>query len=210
MCGIAGFAGFDDPALLRRMTGLISYRGPDDDGFFEAPGVGLGHRRLSIIDLSTGHQPITSHDDRLVIVYNGEIYNYRELRSGLEKKGIRFRTNTDTEVIVNLYREEGPDSVAKLNGIFAFAIWDTVDRTLFLARDHLGVKPLLYHRRDGALLFASEAKAILEWPEYRPAVAPAALRQSLVYSFVPGDETLFAGIMKLPAAHTLTWQDGQV
>ena len=209
MCGIAGFAGFDDPALLRRMTGLISYRGPDDDGFFEAPGIALGHRRLSIIDLSTGHQPITSHDDRLVIVYNGEIYNYRELRLGLEKKGIRFRTATDTEVIVNLYREEGPDAVAKLNGIFAFAIWDVVDRRLFLARDHLGVKPLLYHQRDGALLFASEAKAILEWPEYRAAVSPAALRQNLVYSFIPGDETLFAGIVKLPAAHTLTWQDGR-
>ncbi len=209
MCGIAGFAGFDDPALLRRMTGLISYRGPDDDGFFEAPGVGLGHRRLSIIDLSTGHQPITSHDDRLVIVYNGEIYNYRELRAGLEKQGIRFRTHTDTEVIVNLYREEGPDSIAKLNGIFAFAIWDVVDKRLFLARDHLGVKPLLYHRRDGALLFASEAKAILEWPEYRAAVSPVALRQNLVYSFIPGDETLFAGILKLPAAHTLTWQDGK-
>nr|MCU0232284.1 asparagine synthetase B [Acidobacteriota bacterium] len=120
MCGIAGFAGFDDPALLRRMTGRISYRGPDDDGFFEAPGVGLGHRRLSIIDLSTGHQPIASHDDRLVIVYNGEIYNYLELRTDLEQRGIRFRTNTDTEVIVNLYREEGPAAVAKLNGIFAF------------------------------------------------------------------------------------------
>ncbi len=209
MCGIAGFAGFDDPDLLRRMTGLISYRGPDDDGFFEAPGVGLGHRRLSIIDLSTGHQPIYSHDDRMAIVYNGEVYNFLELREELERKGIRFRTHTDTEVILNLYREEGPASVAKLNGIFAFAIWDLVDRRLFLARDQLGVKPLVYLERDGVLLFASEAKSLLLWPEYTPQVSPEALRQNLVYSFIPGEETLFAGIRKLPAGHTLTWEAGR-
>ncbi len=209
MCGIAGFAGFDDPALLRRMTRLIAYRGPDDEGYFEDTGIGLGHRRLSIIDLSTGHQPIWSEDETAVIVFNGEIYNYRELREDLEKRGVRFRTHTDTEVIVNLYQVHGDGCAALLNGIFAFAIWDAPRRRLFLARDHLGVKPLVYHARDGVLLFASEAKAILPWPGYRARLNVEALRENLAWSYVPGDETFFEGIRKLPPGHTLTFEQGR-
>ncbi|MBP7148537.1 MAG: asparagine synthase (glutamine-hydrolyzing) [Acidobacteria bacterium] len=201
-------AGFCDPELLRQMTRVITHRGPDDEGYYEEASVGLGHRRLSIIDLSTGHQPITSYDDEAVIVYNGEIYNYLELRDELERAGVRFRTHTDTEVIVNLYRKEGARCVERLNGIFAFAIWEPRAKRLFLARDQLGVKPLLYLERDGVLLFASEAKSILQWSGYKPEVAPEALRQSLVYSFVPGDETLLAGIRKLPPGHVMVFENG--
>lgn len=209
MCGIAGFAGFDDPGLLRRMTRVIAYRGPDDDGYHEESGVGLGHRRLSIIDLSTGHQPLWSDDGTKVIVYNGEVYNFPELREDLVKRGVRFATQSDTEVVVNLYQLDGPACVARLNGIFAFAIWDRSRRELFLARDQLGVKPLVYLEHDGVLLFGSEAKCVLEWPHYRPEVNPEAVRQNLVWSYVPGDETLFAGIRKLPPGHTLTFRDGR-
>ncbi len=209
MCGIAGFAGFDDPALLRRMTRLISYRGPDDEGYFEDSGIALGHRRLSIIDLSTGHQPIWSDDERSVIVFNGEIYNYRELREDLEKQGIRFRTHTDTEVIVNLYQAYGDDCAGMLNGIFAFAIWDTGRKRLLLARDQLGVKPVVYLERDGVLLFASEAKSLLLWPGYTPQLNVEALRENLVWSYVPGDNTFFEGIRKLPPGHTLAFEGGR-
>jgi asparagine synthase (glutamine-hydrolysing) len=209
MCGIAGMAGFSDPDLLRRMTNLISYRGPDDDGYYLDHSVGLGHRRLSIIDLKTGKQPIYSADGEAVIVYNGEIYNFPALKAELEAKGILFRTTTDTEVIVNLYRTEGDRFVERLNGIFAFAIWDMPRRRLFLARDQLGIKPLLYHESDGVLLFASEAKSLLLWKGYRPKLNPNALRENLVFSFIPGDETLFAGIKKLPPGHTLIYEDGR-
>jgi asparagine synthase (glutamine-hydrolysing) len=209
MCGIAGMVGLSDPDLLRRMTDLISYRGPDDDGYYLDADVGLGHRRLSIIDLATGKQPIVSADDTAVIVYNGEIYNYLELRAQLERKGIRFRTASDTEVLVNLYRTEGDRFVERLNGIFAFAIWDIPRKRLFLARDQLGIKPLYYLQRDGALLFASEAKSLLLWDGYRPALNPEALRQSLIYSYIPGDESLFAGIYKLPPGHTLVFEDSR-
>ncbi len=209
MCGIAGFVGIDDPDLLRSMTRLLTYRGPDEEGYFEDAGVGLGHRRLSIIDLSSGQQPMRSFNGEAVITYNGEIYNFPQLRAEMESAGIRFQTQSDTEIIVNLYALHGDDFVGMLNGIFAFAIWDIPRRRLLLARDHLGVKPLVYHARDGALLFASEAKSILLWSEYHPAVSPDALRQSLVYSFIPGDETLFQGISKLPPGHILIHENGR-
>lgn len=209
MCGIAGFVGFSDPTLLRAMTRLLTYRGPDDEGYYEESGVGLGHRRLSIIDLSTGHQPIWSDDGQAVIVYNGELYNYQPLRAELEAKGVQFQTHTDTEVLVNLYRHVGDDFVSRLNGIFAFAIWDVPRRRLFMARDQLGVKPLLYHQKNDALLFASEAKALLLWREYQKEVNAEGLRQSLVFSLIPGDETLFSGIYKLPPGHTLVFENGR-
>lgn len=209
MCGIAGMAGFSDPDLLRRMTDLLSYRGPDDDGYYLEPSVGLGHRRLSIIDLSTGKQPIFSADGQAVIVYNGEVYNFPELRDELEAKGVRFHTTTDTEVLVNLYRDQGDRFVERLNGIFAFAIWDLAEQRLLLARDQLGIKPLLYLERDGVILFASEAKSLLLWNGYRPALNPEALRENLAYSFIPGDETLFQGIRKVPPGHTLVFQSGR-
>ncbi len=209
MCGIAGMAGLSDPVLLRRMTEIISYRGPDDDGYYLDSSVGLGHRRLSIIDLSTGKQPIFSEDGEAVIVYNGEVYNFPELRADLERKGVRFRTTTDTEVLVNLYRAEGDGFVERLNGIFAFAIWDIPRKRLFLARDQLGIKPLLYCQKDGALLFASEAKCLLQWDGCPAALNPEALRQNLAFSFVPGDETMFAGIRKVPPGHTLVFENGR-
>jgi asparagine synthase (glutamine-hydrolysing) len=209
MCGIAGFAGFSDPELLRRMTSLISYRGPDDDGFYEESSIGLGHRRLSIIDVSGGHQPMHSADGRFVIVYNGEVYNHNDLRAELEARGVKFETHCDTEVLVNAYMAEGPGFVSKLNGIFAFAIWDTRTNELFLARDQMGIKPLLYLERDGVLLFASEAKALMLWPEYQPKLNPEALRENMVFSYVCGDETMLAGIKKLPPGCTLTWRAGR-
>lgn len=210
MCGIAGFAGFHDPELLRRMTRLISYRGPDDDGHYEEPTVGLGHRRLAIIDLSAaGHQPMHSADGRFVIVFNGEIYNHLELRADLEKRGVKFEGHSDTEVLVNLYMTEGPGFVARLNGIFAFAIWDIRNKELFLARDQLGIKPLLYLEHGGALLFASEAKSLMLFGEYKAKLNPEALRDLLVFSYVCSDETLLAGIRKLPPGCTLQWRAGR-
>lgn len=209
MCGIAGFAGFNDGELLRSMTRTLTYRGPDDEGFYEAPGVGLGHRRLSIIDLESGSQPMSSDDGTAVIVFNGEIYNYIEIRAELESRGIRFKTRSDTEVIVNLYRLDGETSFERLNGIFAFAVWDSLKKRLVLSRDHLGVKPVLYLSRDGVLVFASEAKAILQWSEYIPSVSLEALRENLAFSYVGCDETLFAGIRKLPPGSTLVWENGR-
>ena len=210
MCGIAGFAGFNDPELLRRMTRLISYRGPDDEGYYEEPTVGLGHRRLSIIDLSEGgHQPMYSADGRFTIVFNGEIYNYKELRSDLEQRGVKFESSSDTEVLINGYMAEGPGFVARLNGIFAFAIWDIRNKELFLARDQMGIKPLLYLEHNGVILFASETKPLMLFGEYKPQLNPEALRELLVFSYVCGDETMLKNIRKLPPGCTMSWRNGR-
>ncbi|MCB1803491.1 MAG: asparagine synthetase B, partial [Gammaproteobacteria bacterium] len=165
MCGITGILSLDnlqvDVALLRRMMDVISHRGPDGSGFYSAGPVGLGHRRLSIIDLAGGAQPISNEDDTLQIVFNGEIYNFIELRGELEAAGHRFKTRSDTEVILHGYEEWGVDCVNRFNGMFAFAIWDQNKQRLFIARDHLGIKPLYYTRISDRLLFASEIKALL-------------------------------------------------
>jgi len=164
MCGICGFIGLDDRELLRRMCDIMAHRGPDDSGEYYQPGVGLGHRRLSIIDLSAGHQPMHNEDKTVWIVFNGEIYNFQELQPELARLGHKFHTRSDTETIIHAYEEWGKDCVNRLQGMFAFAVWDSRNQTLFLARDRLGIKPLYYAVNGDSLLFASEAKALLQYP----------------------------------------------
>ncbi len=192
-----------DGAVVRRMAAAIAHRGPDGEGFHIDGAVGLGHRRLSIIDLAGGAQPISNEDDTLQIVFNGEIYNFVELREDLERKGHRFKTRSDTEVILHGYEEWGVECVNRLNGMFAFAIWDAPRRRLFLARDHLGIKPLYYTTIGERLVFGSEIKALLEHPGCERAVNLSALSQLFTLRFVPSPETLFAGIRKLPPGHWL-------
>jgi asparagine synthase (glutamine-hydrolysing) len=207
MCGIAGYfstrAREDLSQALRRATDAIAHRGPDDVGYFEsvtADGrarVGLGHRRLSIIDLSTGHQPLGSADGSVQIVFNGEIYNFEALRAELSACGHVFRTRSDTETIVHAYERWGTDCVSRLRGMFAFAIWDARRGCLFLARDRFGKKPLFVHSQNGVLLFASEIKALLQFPGLVPRVNHAALWDYFRYRYVPAPATLFAGVRKL-------------
>jgi asparagine synthase (glutamine-hydrolysing) len=215
VCGICGKLDFDPAAAVERslvlsMLSTIRHRGPDDEGTYCAPQVGLGHRRLSIIDLTTGHQPLSNEDGSVWIVLNGEIYNYRELRPGLEAQGHVFRTQTDTEVIVHLYEQYGRQCVDKLRGMFAFAIWNVRERELFLARDRVGIKPLYYCVTKHSLLFGSEIKALLADPELRAEVDPAIIDRFLSFYFVPGEATLFRGIHKLAPGHYLVARDGKV
>lgn len=213
MCGICGKLNFDqgssiDPALMRSMLCAIRHRGPDDEGMYLAANVALGHRRLSIIDLSAGHQPLSNEDGTVWIVFNGEIYNYQELRSFLTSKGHVFRTQTDTEVIVHLYEELGSECLQKLRGMFAFAIWDNNASTLFLARDRIGIKPLYYCVTGKSLIFASEIKAILADQELNREVAPELIDRFLTFLYLPGEETLLRGIKKLSPGHYLSVRDG--
>ncbi len=208
MCGICGTAGFSDETLLRRMCDVIQHRGPDDSGFFLDSGIGLGHRRLSIIDIKSGHQPMHNENESIWIIFNGEIYNYLILKNELEEKGHRFETCSDTEVIVHLYEEFGDRCTEKLCGMFAFAIWD--GKRLFLARDRLGKKPLYYTQLDGKLLFGSEIKSILQYSAVIRKVDIQAMHQYLTFGYVPAPRTMFDGIKKLSAAHTLSYEDGKV
>ena len=213
MCGICGvYAPTDgvDEALLKRMNGVQHHRGPDSEGYATFPGVGLAVKRLKIIDLATGDQPIANEDGSVTVVYNGEIYNYLELRERLVAKGHRFRTKSDTEVIVHLYEEKGETFLGDLNGMFGIALWDHRQKRLLLARDRLGVKPL-YYRWDGERLhFASEIKGILADPEVPRAVDPLALRDYLAFQNVFGDKTLFEGIRILEPGTVLTAEGGRV
>ena len=202
VCGICGKLNFDrevkvSPRLLKTMADSIHHRGPDDEGFYASGPVGFGFRRLSIIDLNTGHQPICNEDGSVWIVFNGEIYNYQELRSYLQTKGHVFKTRTDTEVIIHLYEEFGEACVEKLRGMFAFAIWDERHETLFMARDRVGIKPLYYWLTEKSLVFGSEIKAILADPEVKPEVVPEMIDRFLTFYYVPGEETLFRNIRKL-------------
>lgn len=211
MCGICGFfhygnsagATWDGPALVAAMTGTIVHRGPDDDGFFVEGPVALGMRRLSIVDVSGGHQPIFNEDESLVIVYNGEIYNYLSLREELQARGHRFRTRSDTEVILHLYEEYGARAIERLDGIFAFCIYDRRREQLFLARDRVGVKPLYYVDLGGTIAFASEIKALLEIPGLAREVDEDALGLYLTLRYVPAPLTMFRDVRKLLPAHWL-------
>lgn len=215
MCGIAGLLYFDphrpaDTNALCRMGRAIAHRGPDGEGKFESRNVGLIHRRLAIIDLNGGQQPIASEDGAITVVFNGEIYNYQELRQRLIDRGHVFRTNSDTEVLVHLYEEHGADLVQHLRGMFAFALWDEPRRRLLLARDHVGQKPLYIYRDDEKLLFGSEIKAILAHPDVDRTIDPAAIEDYLTFGVIPGERSIFRRIRRLPAAHTLLIEDGQV
>jgi asparagine synthase (glutamine-hydrolysing) len=214
MCGIAGLVYRDpdhtcEPAVVDRMRDLMSYRGPDDAGTYVDGPAGLGHRRLSIIDLGGGHQPMASPSGHLHIVYNGEIYNYREARQWLIDRGHTFRTGSDTEVILELYAELGERCVERMNGMFAFAIWDTQSRTLFLARDRMGVKPLYYAETPAAFVFASEIKALFASGQVSPICRDEALAEYLVFRQVAGSESMFRGVKSLPPGCTMTICDGR-
>src|ERR1035437_8035654 len=215
MCGICGKVNLErnaasvEPGLIRAMMDTIRHRGPDDDGLYVARGVGLGHTRLSIIDLGSGHQPLSNEDGTIWIVFNGEIYNYRELRAFLDDKGHVFKTQTGTEVIVHLYEELGPQCLEKLRGMFAFALWDEKKKTLILARDREGIKPLYYSLTDKAIVFASEIKAILADPAINRELAPEIIDRFLSFLYVPGEETLLKGICKLAPGHYLRLKDGK-
>ncbi|HEX3085892.1 MAG TPA: asparagine synthase (glutamine-hydrolyzing) [Pyrinomonadaceae bacterium] len=218
MCGIAGWANLDprtsprdgDEELLRAMCDRMHHRGPDSEGYLVDDGVALGMRRLAIIDLLTGDQPTFNSDRSVAVVLNGEIYNYREVRADLEKRGHRFHTESDTEVLPHLYDEYGRDMVQHLNGMFAFALWDEKRKRLFIARDRFGEKPLYWGVFDGALLFASEPKVLLAHPAVKPNLNLNALRQYLSFDYVPAPLSIYEGIGKLPAAHTLTLEDGEI
>ncbi len=207
MCGIAGILQCDGAVagagLLRDMTTAIAHRGPDGDGFFSEGPVGLGHRRLAIIDLVSGDQPMSSSDGSVVLIFNGEIYNFRELRRELEARGAAFRTSSDTEVVLQAYETWGVDCLARLRGMFAFALWDKSRRRLFLARDRVGIKPLVYAWDGRRLLFASEIKALLEDPRLPRELDWEALRDFLTLHYIPSPRTIFRAIRKLPPASYL-------
>ncbi len=214
MCGICGIVNEDpsrdvDAIELLAMRDVIMHRGPDDAGDYCAPGVALGSRRLAILDLSErGHMPMSTGDGRYHIAYNGEVYNAQELRCELERKGIEFRSRTDTEVVLELFAAEGPGALDRLNGMFAFAIWDALERTLFLARDRLGIKPLYYANVDGSFRFASEQKALFA-SGIRPQFDSATLGELLCFRFVAGEATPFRGVRRLLPGHYLVWRDGR-
>ena len=206
MCGICGFIGMDDKNLLGRMCDVIEHRGPDDKGHYISKDISLGHRRLSIIDLKTGKQPIHNEDESIWIVYNGEVYNFLELRDELEKKGHRFYTKTDTEVLLHAYEEYGDLFVKKLNGMFAFAIWDDNKKKLLLGRDRNGIKPLHYTlTEDGVFLFASEIKSILQYEPIKREVDLQALHYFVNLRYIPRERTMFDGIKKLLPAHIMVF-----
>ena len=217
MCGIAGFADSSraregtadaDVSLLHGMCGVIRHRGPDDQGVHAEPGVGLGMRRLSIIDLATGQQPIHNEDGTVWVVFNGEIYNYRELRRELEAAGHRFYTDSDTETIVHAYETWGEKAFERLRGMFGLAVWDRRARTLLLARDRAGIKPLYYAESGGRLYFGSELKSLLAAGAVSRELDLTALDHYLSFLYAPRDRAIFKGISKLPPGHYLRWHDG--
>lgn len=215
MCGICGKLNFDrqqpiEQGLIHRMMDVIKHRGPDGSGEFVSGPIGLGHRRLSIIDINTGIQPMANEDESVWVVYNGEIYNFQALRTELEAKGHQFKSSSDTEVIVHLYEELGDQCVTRLRGMFAFALWDKKHQRLLLARDRVGVKPLYYANTGQALIFGSEIKSLLVEPTVERHLNPFALDKFLTYYYLPGNETLLEGIAKLEPGHYLTVEGGQV
>jgi asparagine synthase (glutamine-hydrolysing) len=215
VCGICGILYLDkkrkpEVSVLKKMCDCIYHRGPDDEGQIVKGYVGLGMRRLSIIDLSTGNQPLSNEDSSVSVVFNGEIYNYRELRSYLEKKGHRFKTTSDTESIVHGYETYEEDICKKLNGMFGFAIWDNRQNKLLLARDRLGIKPFYYYVDEEKLVFASEIKAILQCPGIKKNIDLAALNNFLTFEYIPAPRSIFREIRKLEPGHWLSWQNGRI
>jgi len=210
MCGICGFYGLNDKELLKKMSHIIDCRGPDDKGFFTDNNVGLANQRLSIIDLKTGHQPIHNEDESIWITFNGEIYNFKELKSDLEKRGHIFCSNSDTEVIVHAYEEYGKNCVNYLNGMFAFAIWDSNKKQLFLARDRLGIKPLYYIFFDEKFLFASEIKSLLQYEIIKKEINYTSLNNFFTFRYIPGENTILKGINRLLPGHSLIYKDKQI
>jgi asparagine synthase (glutamine-hydrolysing) len=214
MCGICGKvlteSGNVEPALVCRMCAALVHRGPDEEGSYHAPGVALGMRRLAIIDLTPGRIPVQNEDGTVTVVFNGEIYNYRALREDLLRRGHRFATETDTEVLVHLYEDEGERLVERLNGMFAFALWDARRRRLVLARDRLGEKPLVYRHGSDSLTFASELGALLCDPAVPRGVDPVALHYYFAFGRVPAPLTIYSGVRKLPPAHVLVYERGEV
>jgi len=215
MCGITGFVDFETkspPSAINIMLGEIIYRGPDSAGSFISKNnkAVLGIRRLSIIDLTTGNQPIKNEDGKVVVTYNGEIYNYLNLKEYLIKKGHQFKTKTDTEVIVHLYEEKGVDLAIMLNGMFAFSLWDEKNQRLLLARDRVGIKPLYYYHKGSLLIYASEVKAILAHPLFKKDVDREALNVYGYYGFLPGTQSMFRGIKKLLPGHTLVYSNNHL
>src|SRR6266851_404459 len=208
MCGICGTFAYGattgiDAELVQSMLHAIAHRGPDGEGLYSDGSVCLGHRRLSIIDVAGGAQPLANEDESVWISFNGEIYNFRELRLGLESKGHRFKTRSDTEVVVHLYEDLGEAALQHLNGIFALAIWDTSKQRLLLARDPFGVKPLYYVDLGGRLTFASELRALLAVPELSREVDPTALDWFLTYRYVPSPRTMLRSVRKVPPGQVL-------
>jgi asparagine synthase (glutamine-hydrolysing) len=212
MCGICGIVNVDrsepvDPNLIERMTTVLVHRGPDDDGYFVEGNAGFGHRRLSIIDLGGGKQPIFNEDESILIVFNGEIYNYADLTKELTQLGHKFKSRSDTEAIVHAYEQYGDACVEHFRGMFAFAIWDRRHKRLLVARDRLGIKPLYFYQCDGFLAFASEIKSLLQIPSVSRVVDPDALKSYLTLRYVPGPQTMFMGISKLQPGHLLVMDD---
>src|SRR3954464_12422143 len=216
MCGIVGALNWGGREALERATDAPAPPGPDDRGTWEALGreggwVGLGSRRLAILDLSpAGHMPMSTPDGKLTIVYNGECYNHIELRRELEQRGHSFRSTSDTETLLHAYREYGPEFVKRVNGIFALAIWDEAQQSLYLARDHFGVKPLYFSRQDKRFAFASEIKAFLQLPDFHPRFSFPALHRFLTFLWVPEPDTILENVKKLPAAHYAVLRNGEL
>lgn len=208
MCGICGYIGIREDGLLEAMTTSLTHRGPDSAGYFQSGDVGLGHRRLSIIDVVGGRQPIENEDQSLVLICNGEIYNYQSLREELQAKGHRFRTKSDSEVVLHLYEDIGPKCLDRLHGMFTIAIFDKSSKMLFLARDRLGIKPLYYVHLPNQFLFASESKSILRYTGFDTSLNPLALSDYLALRYVPGPGSMFREIHKFPAAHYGVFKDG--
>src|SRR5687767_14798558 len=215
MCGIAGRLNFDPSHLvshdqLLAMTTTLTHRGPDAAGYYNRLGVGLGHRRLSIIDLSTGDQPLANEDSTVWVVFNGEIYNFADVRDDLQRAGHRFRTHADTEVIVHAYEEWGEQSVERFRGMFAYALWDERRRRLVLVRDRLGVKPLFYAVTPFGVTFGSEIKALLEDADVPREWSAEAIDTYLTLGYVPSPRTIYRNIAKLAPGHLLVAEDGRV
>lgn len=213
MCGIAGFVGLSLPESdaserIRAMCDAIRHRGPDDCGYLVAEGLALGMRRLSIIDVAGGRQPISNEDGSITVVFNGEIYNHHALREKLKAGGYRFRSKSDTEVLVHLYEDLGVNMVTELQGMFAFAIWDERDRSLFVARDRTGMKPLSYMLFPQGLVFCSELRSLLAFQDKTPAISGASVMQYLAFGYVPDPSSIFEGVKKLPPGHYLRWTSG--